>query len=107
MRTAGRTDGVAVAKLTLTKRQSDVVALVARGLANKQIAAELGISERLVKGHVSDLLRKFDTPNRAGLIAAVMAARGLGLPMDVSRPQLDPALAAALPPGEPPGYRAS
>jgi len=54
-----------VAPLTLTKRQGDVVALVARGLANKQIAGELGISERAVKGHVSDLLRKFDTPNRA------------------------------------------
>jgi len=96
-----------VAPLTLTKRQGDVVALVARGLANKQIAAELGISERAVKGHVSDLLRKFDTPNRAGLIASVMAARGLGLPADVARPDIDPALGAVLSPTDLAGYRDS
>lgn len=59
----------------LTARQRDVVELVARGLANKQIAAELSISERVVKGHVSDLLRKFGVPNRASLIAHVMAER--------------------------------
>ena len=94
-----------MAELTLTKRQADVVELVARGLANKQIAAELGISERVIKGHVSDLLRKFDVPNRAGLIAAVMAARGLGLPADVSRPEIDPALAAVLSPTDLAGYR--
>lgn len=91
--------------LRLTRRQSQVVELVARGLANKQIAAELGISERVVKGHVSDLLRKVDVPNRAGLIAAVMAARGLGLPTDVSRPELDPALASVLSPTDIAGYR--
>ena len=105
MRPAGRTDGVTVADLTFTKRQQEVVALVARGLANKQIAAKLGISERVVKGHVSDLLRKLDAPNRAGLIAAVMAARGLGLPADVSRPDLDPALASVLSPTDLAGYR--
>lgn len=94
-----------MAELTLTKRQAEVVALVAGGLANKQIAAELGISERVVKGHVSDLLRKFDVANRAGLIAAVMAARGLGLPTDVSRPVIDPALASVLSPIDLAGYR--
>lgn len=56
----------------LTARQQQVVDGVARGLANKQIAAELGISERAVKGHVSDLLRKFGVPNRAGLIAHIV-----------------------------------
>ena len=59
----------------LTSRQRDVVERLARGLANKEIAAELGISERAVKGHVSDLLRKFETPNRAGLIAHVVEWR--------------------------------
>ena len=94
-----------MAGLTFTKRQAEVIALVARGLANKQIAAELSISERVVKGHVSDLLRTFDVPNRAGLIAAVMAARGLGLPADISRPKIDPALASVLSPTDLAGYR--
>jgi len=66
-----------VAEQRLTSRQRDVVERVARGLANKQIAAELGISERSVKGHVSDLLRKFATPNRAGLIAHLVESRRL------------------------------
>src|SRR5512143_1037335 len=58
----------------LTARQQQVVDGVARGLANKQIAAEMGISERAVKGHVSDLLHKFGVPNRAGLIAHIVGA---------------------------------
>jgi DNA-binding CsgD family transcriptional regulator len=66
-----------VAEQRLTSRQRDVVERVARGLANKQIAAELGISERSVKGHVSDLLRKFATPSRAGLIAHLVDQRRL------------------------------
>jgi DNA-binding CsgD family transcriptional regulator len=91
--------------LELTPRQSEVVSRVARGLANKQIASELGISERAVKGHVSDLLGKFGVANRAGLIAALMAARGLGLPRDVTRPDVAPGLEAALGPGELEAYR--
>ncbi|HEU5288726.1 MAG TPA: LuxR C-terminal-related transcriptional regulator [Candidatus Limnocylindria bacterium] len=59
----------------LTPRQRDVVEGLSRGLANKQIAAELGISERAVKGHVSDLLRKYGVPSRAGVIAHVLASR--------------------------------
>jgi DNA-binding CsgD family transcriptional regulator len=70
----------------LTPRQREVVQRVARGLANKQIASELAISERAVKGHISDLLQKFGVANRAGLIASVMTAQGLGLPRDVARP---------------------
>ena len=62
----------------LTRRQEQVVGGVARGLTNKEIAAELRISERAVKAHVSDLLRKFDVANRAELIAHLV---------DRSRPQ--------------------
>lgn len=64
-----------MAEQRLTARQRDIADRLARGLANKQIAAELGISERSVKGHVSDLLRKFATPSRGGLIAHLVAHR--------------------------------
>jgi DNA-binding CsgD family transcriptional regulator len=94
-----------VPDIELTPRQRDVVRLVARGLANKEIASELGISERAVKGHVSDLLGKFAVANRAGLIASLMAARGLGLPPAVSRPAVDPGLEDALGPAELEAYR--
>lgn len=64
-----------MAEQRLTARQRDIADFLVRGLANKQIAAELGISERSVKGHVSDLLRKFSAPSRGGLIAHLVAQR--------------------------------
>src|SRR5437870_127601 len=98
-RSNSRTNGRgATADRRLTGRQTDVFQRVARGMANKEIAAELGISERSVKGHVSDLLHKFDVANRAGLIATVMVAQGIGLPADVTRPPMDPELAGVLSP---------
>lgn len=57
---------------TVTARQEQVVRLVASGRSNKQIATELGISERAVKALVSRLLEKFSAPNRAGLIASFL-----------------------------------
>ena len=51
--------------LNLTPRQHDVLALVARGCANKAIADELGIGVRTVKGHVSVILRALHADNRA------------------------------------------
>jgi DNA-binding NarL/FixJ family response regulator len=43
---------------TLTSRELEVLALIARGNANKVIALELSISEETVKGHVSNILSK-------------------------------------------------
>jgi len=54
----------------LTKRQSDILALVAEGASNRAIAERLGISENGVKGHVARLLAKFDVPTRAALVGA-------------------------------------
>lgn len=48
----------------LTDRESEVLALLARGLANKQIAAALGISEHTVKFHVSSIYAKLNVTNR-------------------------------------------
>lgn len=58
---------------TLTPRQQQVVTLIARGATNKEIAYELGITERGVSAQVSRLLLRFGTPNRTGLIATVMS----------------------------------
>jgi len=49
----------------LTERESEVLGLLARGLANKQIAAALGISEHTVKFHVSSIYAKLNVTNRA------------------------------------------
>jgi DNA-binding NarL/FixJ family response regulator len=48
----------------LTERESQVLQLLAQGLANKQIAISLGISEHTVKFHVSSLYAKLGATNR-------------------------------------------
>jgi DNA-binding NarL/FixJ family response regulator len=48
----------------LTDRESEVLALLAKGLANKQIAVSLGISEHTVKFHVSSIYSKLNVTNR-------------------------------------------
>lgn len=48
----------------LTDRESEVLGLLSRGLANKQIAATLGISEHTVKFHVSSIYQKLNVTNR-------------------------------------------
>jgi DNA-binding NarL/FixJ family response regulator len=60
----------------LTPREIEVLRQLARGQANKQIAAHLGISERTVKFHVSAIFRKLDVTNRTEAVATA-AQRGL------------------------------
>lgn len=49
----------------LTRRELDVLQYLARGLANKQIGAALGISEHTVKFHVAAIYNKLGAANRA------------------------------------------
>ena len=48
----------------LTDREAEILSLLATGLANKQIAIELGISEHTVKFHVSSIYAKLNATNR-------------------------------------------
>ena len=61
----------------LTPREQQVMALVASGLINKQVANELSISEVTVKMHRSSLMRKLGTKSTATLarMAEVLAIR--------------------------------
>ena len=52
-----------------TAREGEVLGLLARGLSNKQIARELGISEHTVKFHISSLYAKLGVGNRAEAVS--------------------------------------
>ena len=67
-----------------TDRQAEVLALVAAGLANKQIAERMGLSEQSVKEHVSHLLRALSVSNRAALGEAAATLRLVGT-TDIAR----------------------
>lgn len=58
---------------SLTVRETDTLRLLARGLANREIASELGVSEMTVKTHVSSILSKLDLKSRTQ--AALFALR--------------------------------
>jgi len=64
----------ATTRWRLTSRQTQVLALVLRGLANQTIAAELTLSTRAVELHVSALLGRVGVDNRAALVSAVFTA---------------------------------
>ena len=48
----------------VTGRELEIITLVARGLENKEIAAELGIAEQTVKNHLSRAMKKLNLRNR-------------------------------------------
>ena len=59
--------------LRLSQREAEVLRLIERCRSNREIAQELGLAEATVKIHVSNLLRKTGSRNRAEL--ALLAAQ--------------------------------
>ncbi|WP_323746740.1 response regulator transcription factor [Catenulispora pinisilvae] len=62
----------------VTEREHEVLALVARGLANSEIAAELVISLATAKTHVANLLTKLDARDRIQLVILAYEAGIVG-----------------------------
>jgi DNA-binding NarL/FixJ family response regulator len=60
--------------MRLTSREAEVLQLVAEGAANKQVAAELGISIKTVEKHRQHLMDKLDIHETAGLTRYAIAA---------------------------------
>jgi FixJ family two-component response regulator len=75
---AARTEGEAVRArfAALTPREHEVCLLVAKGLLNKQIAAELGTSEKTVKVHRGRVMEKLGADSVADLVRLVDRLRG-------------------------------
>ncbi len=62
----------------LTEAEERVAAAVARGLSNKEIAAEFNVSVRTVENHISHILAKKNFGNRVEIARHVMARRAEG-----------------------------
>jgi len=75
-RTLPQTRSPARQRGPLTPREREVLELVAQGLANKEIASRLGISERTVKFHIASIMDKLGAENRAQATALALQ-RGL------------------------------
>ena len=57
--------------LPLTPRQREVILLIAKGAADKEIARSLGIKTTTAQKHVTNLLKRLNVPNRAAAVAVM------------------------------------
>lgn len=72
---APRTWRVSAQELGLTPRQGEILSLVLRGLPNKRIALQLGISESTVKEHVTGILERLGVRSRVEVITRMRGSR--------------------------------
>jgi PAS domain S-box-containing protein len=73
-RAPGRSAGGADLANLLTPRQTEILALVAEGLGNAEIASRLYLTESTVKWHVRKILRALGVSNRAQAVARYLSA---------------------------------
>jgi DNA-binding NarL/FixJ family response regulator len=55
-------------QLGLTRRERELVPMIAKGLTNKEIAVLLNISEQTVKNHVHRMIQKAGASTRLGIV---------------------------------------
>ena len=59
----------------LTRRENELVELIAQGRDNAQIAASLGLAEKTVRNHITHIFAKLEVENRS---QAIVLARNAG-----------------------------
>ena len=67
-RVARATLGSPEKTLPLTAREAEVINLIAEGLSNKEVASRLGVTEKTVKFHASNLFAKLGSHDRASAV---------------------------------------
>jgi DNA-binding NarL/FixJ family response regulator len=68
----------------LTERQLQILALVARGLTNRQVGEALGISELTVRNHMRAVLRKLHSRDRTQAVVTALSAGWIAIPIDAT-----------------------
>jgi DNA-binding CsgD family transcriptional regulator len=75
--------GEVAQRLRVTPTQGRVISLVARGLSNREVGEQLGLSIETVRKHLAAAYQKTGVPNRAGVVALAYGARfGARAPLD-------------------------
>jgi len=64
-----------VGQMRLTRRQREIIGLVARGFSDKQIAKQLGLSPRTIAAHLERLYLEHGLHKRAAAVAAWLEGR--------------------------------
>jgi DNA-binding NarL/FixJ family response regulator len=60
-------------ELGLTRREQELIPLIAQGLTNREIASHLNLSEQTIKNHVHRMLRKTGVDDRLSVVEAAIA----------------------------------
>jgi NarL family two-component system response regulator YdfI len=66
------TSSKAVEQTVLTERELEVLTAVARGDRNKEIALQLGVTERTIKAHLTNIYNKLGVDSRAAAVSVAM-----------------------------------
>ncbi len=78
-----RTNALRALVASLTPRESEVFGFVVRGKLNKQIAFDLGTSERTIKAHRQSIMHKLQVGSLAKAVSIAERLGVLGMPHDV------------------------
>jgi DNA-binding NarL/FixJ family response regulator len=70
----------------LTQREREIVRLIVEGASNKEVASSLNISERTVKGHLSNVFQKLGVADRLKLMIYVREGKIAGVSNPVRKP---------------------
>lgn len=63
----------------LTKREKEVFDLLVKSKTTKEIALELGISEKTIRNHISNVIQKLDVKGRSGAVVELLKLNEISL----------------------------
>ena len=68
-----------MSKSILTKREKEVFMLLVKNKTTKEIADELGISEKTVRNHISNVMQKLGVKGRASAVVELLKLKEISL----------------------------